>query len=63
MKIQNLTELISRGESETLEFKLSFNRETIETLTAFANTSGGSVILGVNDAGMIKGIKTGKESS
>ena len=30
-------------ENETIEFKSSFNIATIETLTAFANTKGGSV--------------------
>lgn len=34
--------LLEAGESETVEFKSSFTRETIETLVAFANTSGGN---------------------
>lgn len=37
--------MLSAGESETVEFKLSFDREAIETLVAFANTSGGKVLL------------------
>ena len=35
--------LIKKGESESCEFKSSFNNETIETLSAFANTKGGIV--------------------
>jgi len=31
------------AESETVEFKNGFDRETIETLVAFANTKGGKV--------------------
>ena len=34
---------LPKKESETVEFKLSFDKETIETLCAFVNTSGGSV--------------------
>ncbi len=33
--------------NETLEFKSNFNNELIETLVAFANTSGGKVITGI----------------
>ena len=32
------------------EFKTSFNVSVIETLVAFANTVGGTVFIGVNDA-------------
>jgi len=46
-----------------LEFKSSFNNDVIETLTAFANTKGGKVLIGINDAGEpVKNIETGKES-
>ncbi len=43
-----LSKLISTGENENVEFKSSFNIETIESLVAFANTSGGRVLLGIN---------------
>jgi ATP-dependent DNA helicase RecG len=32
--------MITSGESESVEFKTTFARETIETLVAFANTDG-----------------------
>ena len=51
-----------KKESETVEFKLSFDKEAIETLCAFANTSGGSVYIGVSDSGITKGIAQGKET-
>ncbi|OIP31829.1 MAG: hypothetical protein AUK23_05825 [Deltaproteobacteria bacterium CG2_30_43_15] len=39
----NLKKIIRTGESETVEFKESFNDAVIETLSAFANASGGTV--------------------
>ncbi|HFA48598.1 MAG TPA: ATP-binding protein, partial [Bacteroidetes bacterium] len=37
----DILSLIQNGESETLEFKTSFGKEVIITLSAFANTKGG----------------------
>lgn len=44
-----LHELIKSGESQALEFKTSFDRETIETVVAFANTHGGEILIGVTE--------------
>lgn len=49
-------------EDEKTEFKLTFQEKVIETLVAFANTSGGTVYIGVNDDGIVEGITLGKES-
>jgi ATP-dependent DNA helicase RecG len=49
-------------EDQHTEFKLSFQEKVIETLAAFANTSGGTVYVGVGDDGEIAGIETGKET-
>jgi len=49
-------------ESDRVEFKTSFGKEVIISLSAFANTKGGKVILGVDDSGVVKGIKLGKET-
>ena len=54
--------LLRRGESETVEFKKGFDRETIETLSAFANTRGGRVFVGVSDTGQVLGVDFGKET-
>lgn len=53
-KIENL---IANGESETLELKKSLTqlKSAIETLCAFLNTTGGTVIIGVNQNGRITG--------
>ena len=57
-----ITQLISAGENTTTEFKESFDREAVETAAAFANTSGGVILIGVSDRGEIKGISVGKET-
>ncbi|MBI4397275.1 MAG: putative DNA binding domain-containing protein [Elusimicrobia bacterium] len=49
--------LIRQGESQTVEFKQSFGREAIETLCAFANTNGGSLLVGVDDKGVVTGVQ------
>ena len=45
------------SESETLEWKLTTReiKETINTAVAFANTNGGTIIIGINDEGKIIG--------
>jgi len=40
MKDDELKKVIKKGESETTEFKGSFDKETIETAVAFANNKG-----------------------
>ncbi|NCO56323.1 MAG: AAA family ATPase, partial [Bacteroidetes bacterium] len=57
-----IKELIKKGESETVEFKSSFNVETIETLVAFANSKGGMVLIGVTDKNKINGVIVNNES-
>lgn len=51
-------------ESETLEFKSSFSlwKEIIEALCAFANRSGGTVIVGLNDNGDPTGSEIGHKT-
>jgi len=59
-----IEEMIKKGESETVEFKQSLAEasEIIETVCAFANTKGGTIIVGVNDKGEIKGVSIGKRT-
>jgi len=62
--------LINSGESETIEFKSSFRTNlhtkefdrrmehgVLKTITAFLNTSGGNLLVGVNDGGHILGLE------
>lgn len=46
-----ISELLSQPEGKTLEFKrdLSSPRNILKTLTAFANTAGGVVLIGIED--------------
>lgn len=56
MTREYLLHIIENGESETIEFKTSFNRATIETIVAFSNTKGGIIALGINNKKDIVGI-------
>ena len=54
-----LLELIQKGEGISLEFKESkrtLNRSTYETVCAFLNRHGGTLLLGVSDDGTISGV-------
>ena len=53
---------IPKAESKTVEFKKSFNQDTIESLVAFANADGGSVYVGVRDDGKVLGVQLANES-
>jgi len=59
---QNLIQLLETGENEQIEFKKSFDKEAVESLSSFANTKGGSVLIGVEDSGVVKGVSVGKET-
>ncbi len=56
-KVDEVLELIGKGESETLEFKRSTAslREAIETSCAFANHRGGHILFGIGEDGAIVG--------
>lgn len=67
--IENIVEIINKGESPTLEFKASlqwdiqknqFNKELrkscLKTIAAFLNSDGGTLLIGVNDKGLVIGL-------
>ena len=59
MKIERLKEIVSGGESITVEFKQSkakLNKDVFESVCAFLNRNGGHLFLGVEDKGSITGI-------
>jgi ATP-dependent DNA helicase RecG len=58
----NLHELILKGETGTIEFKENFDRKTIETAVAFANTKGGIILIGISDRAEVKGVQVGRET-
>jgi len=58
----NIKELVEIGESENVEFKKSTGewKEIIETISAFANTRGGTIFVGVDDKSNLIGVSIGK---
>lgn len=58
-----LKKLIAEGENQKLDFKycVSDSRKIARTLTAFANSNGGRLLIGVRDNGSIAGIKSDEE--
>ena len=60
MNLDELKRLVRKGEGEQLEFKrkVSHPEKIARELVAFANTSGGTLLLGVDDSGKIPGSKT-----
>lgn len=56
MKINEILNYIKAGENETIEFKESIDPKIGKTITAFLNTKGGMVFIGVRDNGDIIGL-------
>jgi Putative DNA-binding domain len=58
-----LKELVRRGEGHSLEFKLKTNHpeKIVREIVAFANTDGGTLLIGVGDDGTIPGLKYADE--
>ena len=59
----DLAHLIAQGESEELEFKqkTTHPHRISRTLVSLANTRGGQVLVGVDDAGRIVGVRDAEE--
>jgi ATP-dependent DNA helicase RecG len=65
METLNLNNLLSKGEGKEVEFKEAKSAmpgTLFETVCSFLNSDGGTIILGVNDHGKIKGIDRDKVS-
>jgi len=56
--LRYIKELIKTGEGYHLEFKKSLDKSFAEEVCAFANSSGGKILLGIADDGKTSGIKT-----
>ena len=58
MDIKTVQHLIATGECQTIEFKRAASpaKDLAREIVAFANTGGGTLILGIDDSGQIIGI-------
>ncbi|HJH27382.1 MAG TPA: hypothetical protein C5S37_11630 [Methanophagales archaeon] len=59
-----INDLIKEGESETVEFKPSLSQtdKIMGSISAFSNTKGGTVVIGVTDKGEVHGVDIGKRT-
>jgi ATP-dependent DNA helicase RecG len=60
----DIEELIERGETQDLEFKesLRLKDEIGETVSAFSNSDGGVVLVGISNSGGVPGVDIGKNT-
>ncbi len=58
MNLSEILQLIKKGESEDIEFKRDFAKSIGEEICAFANSEGGTILIGVSDNGEIIGHRT-----
>ena len=58
-----IRQLIEQGEHQQLDFKFEINdaRKIARTLSAFSNSEGGKLLIGVKDNGKITGVKSEEE--
>jgi predicted HTH transcriptional regulator len=61
--VHPILKLISQGEGETLDFKkiVPGAQKIAKTIVSFANTRGGTLFIGVNDNGLISGVRSQEE--
>ncbi len=58
-----IQQLIRQGENQVLDFKygITDSKKIARTLSAFSNTNGGRLLIGVKDNGNISGVRTEEE--
>ena len=63
--VRRLTVLVSAGEGAQLEFKrkAAFPEKIVKEMIAFANTQGGIVLVGVDDDGVLQGLRYPEEEA
>ena len=58
MTNKELEKILKQGESYTVEFKRSISKEIKNEICSFVNSSGGKILIGVDDDNTVCGIKT-----
>ena len=53
---KSISELIKEAENQFIELKEQFSEGVMKTISAFANTSGGVILIGVNDKKEVVGV-------
>ncbi len=63
MQVHSVIKLIEQGEHQNLDFKFAVNdsKKIARSLSAFANTDGGKLLIGVKDNGKIAGVRSEEE--
>lgn len=56
MTEKQIKEILQQGESYTIEFKRSLNKEVKNEICSFVNSSGGKLLVGVDDDGTVCGV-------
>ncbi|MEM1547312.1 MAG: ATP-binding protein [Candidatus Methanomethylicia archaeon] len=59
-----MVEMFGKEENETLEFKSSLSDldDILATISAFSNTKGGTILIGVDDDGSVVGVGMGRRT-
>jgi len=62
-KKSHIQSLIEQGENQRLDFKfeISDSRKIARTISAFSNTDGGTLLIGVKDNGIVSGVRSEEE--
>ncbi len=62
--MKDFAEMIAGGESESVEFKPSLSQtdKIMETVSAFSNTEGGVIVVGISDKGNVLGVGIGSST-
>jgi ATP-dependent DNA helicase RecG len=62
--MSEIVKLLKEGESEKVEFKPSLSQtdKIMESISAFSNTKGGMIVIGVSDKGEVLGVDIGKKT-
>ena len=55
--MKGLSDLVALGEGSTIEFKRSLRSDLGREICAFANATGGVILLGVDDEGTVRGVE------
>jgi len=59
MTLKELNRIAEKGENQTVEFKkkVDFPEKVLKEVVAFANTEGGNLFIGIEDDGIVSGLK------